>query len=91
MNYYEQQREPIGTPAVRTGPFEDLYLSVMSIDDSRTSVGLLALVKPMVGWIWIAMVVMALGSVVSLVPSRARTLVVRAEAVPAPGRAAVEG
>jgi cytochrome c-type biogenesis protein CcmF len=91
MNYYEQQREPIGTPAVRTSPFEDLYLSVMSIDDSRASVGLLALVKPMVGWIWIAMVVMALGSVVSLVPSRTRALLVRAEAVPAAGRAAVEG
>jgi len=32
MNYYASQREPVGTPAVRSGLFEDLYLSIMNID-----------------------------------------------------------
>ncbi len=35
MNHYERQREPIGTPAVRSSLREDLYLSVMNIDADR--------------------------------------------------------
>jgi cytochrome c-type biogenesis protein CcmF len=70
MNQYERQREPIGTPAVRSSLFEDLYLSVMNIDPASGSLGLLAMVNPMVGWIWAATGLMALGSLVGLVPSR---------------------
>jgi len=54
MNQYESQREPIGTPAVRTSLTEDLYLSIHNIDPGNRTVGLLVLVNPMVGWIWIA-------------------------------------
>ena len=61
MNQYSAAREPIGTPAVRSGLFEDLYLSVMSIDVERQTLGVNAIVNPMVGWIWGAMIVMALG------------------------------
>ena len=35
MNQYATEREPIGTPAVRTSLKEDLYLSVMNIDPER--------------------------------------------------------
>jgi cytochrome c-type biogenesis protein CcmF len=71
MNQYERQREPIGSPAVRSAVFEDLYLSVMNIDPQRGELGLLAMVNPMVGWIWGATVLMAIGSVIALVPARA--------------------
>jgi cytochrome c-type biogenesis protein CcmF len=70
MNQYERQREPIGTPAVRSSLFEDLYLSVMNIDPAAGTLGLVAMVNPMVGWIWGATALMALGSLVALVPSR---------------------
>ena len=30
MNYYERSTDPIGTPAVRESPKEDLYLSLMA-------------------------------------------------------------
>jgi cytochrome c-type biogenesis protein CcmF len=70
MNQYERQREPIGTPAVRSSLFEDLYLSVMNIDPAAGTLGLVAMVNPMVGWIWAATALMALGSLVALVPSR---------------------
>ena len=70
MNQYERQREPVGTPAVRSALFEDLYLSAMNIDPASGSLGLLAMVNPMVGWIWAATALMALGSVVALVPVR---------------------
>jgi cytochrome c-type biogenesis protein CcmF len=71
MNQYERQREPIGTPAVRSSLFEDLYLSVMNIDPASGSLGLHAMVNPMVGWIWGATALMAIGGLVTLVPSRA--------------------
>ncbi len=71
MNQYESQREPVGTPAVRTSLREDLYLSVMNIDPAQGTVGLLALVNPMVGWIWIATAIMAVGGVIALLPMRA--------------------
>jgi cytochrome c-type biogenesis protein CcmF len=70
MNQYERQREPVGTPAVRSALFEDLYLSVMNIDPASGSLGLHAMVNPMVGWIWGATALMALGSLVALVPPR---------------------
>jgi cytochrome c-type biogenesis protein CcmF len=71
MNQYDSQREPVGTPAVRTSLREDLYLSVMNIDPAQGTLGLLALVNPMVGWIWIATAIMALGGVIALLPTRA--------------------
>jgi cytochrome c-type biogenesis protein CcmF len=69
MNQYESQREPIGTPAVRTSLTEDLYLSIHNIDPGNRTVGLLVLVNPMVGWIWIATAIMALGGLLALMPA----------------------
>jgi cytochrome c biogenesis factor len=65
----------------------------MNIDVAAGRLGLLAMINPMVGWIWGAAAVMALGSLITLVPSRARALAVRAEATAgAPtGRAVAEG
>ena len=84
MTYYESQREPVGTPAVHTSIAEDLYLSVHNIDPAAGTVGLLILVNPMVGWIWIATAVMALGGLVALIPARRAPAVARAPvAVPA--------
>jgi cytochrome c-type biogenesis protein CcmF len=80
MSYYPSQREPVGTPAVRSSLREDLYLSIMNIDAERGTVGLHAMVNPMVAWIWIATGIMALGGLAALVPRR-RTA---AAAAPAP-------
>jgi len=59
------------------GPLAFLLLLLMpaSVLDYpvRGSLGLLAMVNPMVGWIWAATALMALGSLVALVPSRADT------------------
>jgi cytochrome c-type biogenesis protein CcmF len=90
MNQYESQREPIGTPAVRTSLTEDLYVSLHNIDTESKTVGLLLLVNPMVGWIWIATAVTALGGVIALLPSARRRAVV-AEAADASTAASLEG
>jgi cytochrome c-type biogenesis protein CcmF len=69
MNQYRNQRESIGTPAVRMGLVEDLYLSLMNVDGETGSVGILALVNPLVSWLWIATVIMASGGLLALLAS----------------------
>jgi len=89
MNQYPTQREPIGTPAVRSSLREDLYLSIMNVDAARGTLGLLALVNPMVAWIWIATAVTALGGLLALLPRRrARVATVTATAPAVPPSAA---
>ncbi len=66
MNQYRSQRESIGTPAVRTGLIEDLYLSAMNIDEENQTVGLLIMINPLVSWLWIATIIMAIGGVMAL-------------------------
>jgi cytochrome c-type biogenesis protein CcmF len=74
MNQYFTQRQPIGTPDVLTRFSEDVYLSIGSIDVSRQVLGLRVLVNPMVGWIWIATGIMALGGLLAVWPARPREL-----------------
>jgi cytochrome c biogenesis factor len=69
---------------VRTGFGHDLYLSILNVDPATQTLGLHALVNPMVGWIWIATFVMAFGGVLALLPARRR----EAAAVPAEAPAA---
>ncbi|MHB0969054.1 MAG: heme lyase CcmF/NrfE family subunit [Thermoanaerobaculia bacterium] len=80
MNQYFTQREPIGTPDVKTGITGDLYLSILSIDPRSGTLGLLAIINPMVGWIWFATGMMAFGGFMALLPTRQRA--VQAVSVP---------
>ena len=66
MNQYEMMREPIGTPDVHSTLAGDLYVSIASIENGRA--GLLLIVTPLVSWIWIAVLLMATGGVIALVP-----------------------
>jgi cytochrome c-type biogenesis protein CcmF len=70
MNQYEMMREPIGTPDVYSTIGSDLYLSIASLDEQQA--GLLIIKTPMVSWIWGAVVLMALGGLIALVPARAK-------------------
>ena len=63
----------IGTPSVRTGFDKDVYLTIdgtnpPSVGDS--TVVLRVFVKPMILWLWIGGALMALGTVMSAIPSR---------------------
>ena len=69
LNFYRTQREPIGTPAVKTTLTHDLYLTLMNVgEDGR--VGLRVIVTPAVVWIWIGVVVMVIGTTLCLLPGR---------------------
>jgi cytochrome c-type biogenesis protein CcmF len=70
LNFYMQQREPIGTPHVRTVDGKDLYVSLLSFEKDGTQVGLKVFVIPMVVWIWWALPVWVIGTLLALWPHR---------------------
>jgi cytochrome c-type biogenesis protein CcmF len=91
MNYYERSTDPIGTPAVRESPKEDLYISLMAFSQEGGTASLNVWVFPLVGWIWYSIPILVLGSLISIWPSRRRVSVastapeVGAAAPPVPG------
>ena len=72
LNHYKSMGTPIGTPEVRTGLDEDLYLSLVNVDPAAGTASLEVLVQPLVWWLWFGGALMALGTVVAGWPSRAR-------------------
>jgi len=73
LNQYLTQREPLGTPAVRSTLGHDLYLTLMNLGGDG-SIGLRAIVTPAVTWIWIGVFVMVAGTALCLVsPTAPRT------------------
>jgi cytochrome c-type biogenesis protein CcmF len=70
MNQYATMREPIGTPDVHSTLGGDLYLSLMNVDVPGQSAGVLIIETPMVGWIWIAVMLMGVGGLIALIPAR---------------------
>ena len=75
LNYYERSTDPVGTPAVRESPKEDLYMSLMAFSDAGEHGELNVWVFPLVGWIWYSIPILVLGSLISLWPSRRRVSV----------------
>ncbi len=71
LNRYDSRMEPIGTPAVRTSPGHDLYLSLMNVAPDG-SIGLRAIVTPAVVWIWIGVFIIVFGTAICLLPARLR-------------------
>jgi cytochrome c-type biogenesis protein CcmF len=89
MNFYERSTDPIGTPAVRSAFSGDLYVSLMAFDEKVESASLKVWTFPLVGWIWGALPMFILGSLISLWPSRkARVSVAAAPSRPSVAPAA---
>jgi cytochrome c-type biogenesis protein CcmF len=74
MNQYAAMREPIGTPAVYSTITRDYYISIMNLQGDQA--GVLIINMPMVGWIWGSVIMMGVGGLIALIPSRRRTYVV---------------
>ncbi len=69
INHYRTQRDPIGTPAVKTTLTHDLYLTLMSVGGN--TVGLRAILTPAVVWIWIGVLIMIVGTFLCVMNPRA--------------------
>jgi cytochrome c-type biogenesis protein CcmF len=73
LNRYRMGGMTIGTPSVRVGPTEDVYLSVSSSPDPVTGeVTIRVIVQPLVFWLWVGGIVMVVGTALSLFPGRRR-------------------
>ncbi len=81
MNHYKRMGQPIGTPDVRSGIQEDLYLSLIQVDAAGKTASLDIIVEPLVWWIWVGGLVMVVGTIFAVWPER------RASAAPASGSA----
>jgi cytochrome c-type biogenesis protein CcmF len=74
MNYYERSNDPVGTPAVRSAPHEDLYLSLLAYGQQGESATLNTWIFPLVGWIWWSIPILVLGSLIAMWPSGRKRL-----------------
>jgi cytochrome c-type biogenesis protein CcmF len=60
----------VPTPSVRSGPTEDLFLVLDELPDRGTdAIRLRVVIRPMVAWIWAGGILMAVGSVLALIPT----------------------
>ena len=84
MNFFERSTDPIGTPAVKSTPVGDLYLSLMAMSEDGQSATLNAWVFPLVGWIWWSIPILVAGALIAMWPQRQR----RRALAPAVGAAA---
>ena len=63
----------IGTPSVKTGLTEDVYLTVTRLpEEGSDTVTLRVIIQPMAMWLWVGGGVMALGTVLAAWPGRRR-------------------
>ncbi len=76
MNFYERSTDPVGSPAVKAKLSEDIYVSLLAFDPEANKASFNAWVFPLVGWIWYAIPILVLGSLIALWPQRKAARVV---------------
>jgi cytochrome c-type biogenesis protein CcmF len=78
LNYYTARGgEPITTPAVRSRVHNDLYLTLLAFEQDGSSATITAIVEPLVSWIWVGGIIVALGAIMALRPGRERRAATR--------------
>jgi cytochrome c-type biogenesis protein CcmF len=83
MNFYERSTDPVGSPAVASSAFEDLYLTLLAFgpdaSSGRETASFNMWTFPLVGWIWWSIPLFVVGALVAAWPKR-RSIPVVAEA-----------
>jgi len=65
--------QPIGTPSVRTSWKDDVYLQIVALPEAAGDpIALRVIVRPLIVWLWIGGIIMALGTVLAAFPGRRR-------------------
>jgi cytochrome c-type biogenesis protein CcmF len=69
MNFYQNQREPIGSPSIHYNLKEDLYLILGAFDQQGQWVTIKALVTPLITWLWIGGGIITCGALIAAWPT----------------------
>ncbi|MFP5255866.1 MAG: heme lyase CcmF/NrfE family subunit [Acidimicrobiia bacterium] len=73
LSQYPGFGQLIGTPSVRTGLTEDVYLTITRLPDAEGDpVTLRVIIEPMVLWLWVGGGIMGLGTLLAAWPGRRR-------------------
>ena len=89
LNEFPFASRSIGTPSVRTGLVDDVYLTLISPPDARGEVVVGVIVQPLVAWLWIGGATMVIGTVLAAFPDPRRRQPAPAPATPERGEAVV--
>jgi cytochrome c-type biogenesis protein CcmF len=87
LNVFRTSTQAIATPAIVSGPLEDLYVTLLDFDESTGVASLRVGTHPFVSWIWPAGGLIAFGGVLALAgwPLARRSRLADATAAHAPG------
>lgn len=73
LNKFGNGQQTIGTPSVKSGLVDDVALSVIAIGAGDTpSVTIRVTVQPLIIWLWIGGLLMAIGTLLAVFPGRRR-------------------
>ncbi|MGZ4801993.1 MAG: heme lyase CcmF/NrfE family subunit [Acidimicrobiia bacterium] len=86
VSTFPNSTSAIGTPSVRTGLIEDVYLTIISSPNEKGRITVGIAVNSMTLWIWLGGGLMALGTIVAIGPTVKRRLRVRS-GTPSPASA----
>jgi len=78
VSTFPNSNQAIGTPSVRTGILEDVYLTIISSPNEQGRITINVAVNSMTLWIWLGGGLMAIGTIVAIGPTVRRRLRVRA-------------
>ncbi len=73
LSTYPFATQAIGTPSVRGGLFDDVYLTLVSAPTSKGGTAIIGVVvTPLVNWLWAGGAIIAIGTALALVPGKRR-------------------
>ena len=73
ISTFPNSTDGIGTPSVRTGAVDDVYLTLVSGADDKGRVTIGVRINTMIVWLWIGGAVMAIGTIMAIAPRLRRT------------------
>ena len=86
-NYTQQAGGAVGTPSVDSGLYQDVYLSIAAPPaNPGDPVVLSVIVQPLIVWLWIGGLLVAIGTLLAILPGSRRNPILPASAPVAPER-----